>query len=49
MNLWIIAAGILVGAGLFIIVRELAPAPTRLDAALARLDYGALDLSLIHI
>jgi Type II secretion system (T2SS), protein F len=43
VNLWIIAAGILVGAGLFIIVRELAPAPTRLDAALARLDYGALD------
>ena len=43
MSLWVIAAGILVGAGLFVVVRELVPAPTRLDAALARLDYGAPD------
>ena len=44
MNLWVIAAGILIGAGIFVIVRELVPAPTRLDAALARLDYGVPDL-----
>ena len=41
MNLWVVAAGILGGLGLFIAVRELVPAPSRLDAALARLDIGA--------
>ena len=41
MNLWVIAAGILGGLGVFIVVRELVPAPSRLDAALARLDLGA--------
>ncbi len=40
MSLWVIVAGLLAGAGLFIIVRELVPAPPRLDAALARLDHG---------
>ena len=43
MNLWVIAAGVLGGLGIFLIVRELVPAPARLDAALARLDQGALD------
>jgi Flp pilus assembly protein TadB len=43
VNLWILAAGILIGAGIFVAVRELVPAPTRLDAALARLDYAAPD------
>ena len=43
MNLWVIAAGILGGLGIFLIVREIVPAPARLDAALARLDQGALD------
>ena len=43
MNLWVIAAGILGGLGVFLIVREIMPAPARLDAALARLDQGALD------
>jgi hypothetical protein len=33
-----IVAGVLVGLGIFVAVRELAPAPARLDAALARLD-----------
>jgi pilus assembly protein TadC len=41
VNLWVIAAGILGGLGIFLAVRELAPAPSRLDAALARLDLGA--------
>ena len=41
MNLLVIATGILCGAGVFIIVRELVPAPNRLEAALARLDLGA--------
>jgi pilus assembly protein TadC len=41
VNLWVIAAGILGGLGVFITVRELVPAPSRLDAALARLDLGA--------
>jgi hypothetical protein len=41
VNLWVIATGVLAGAGIFIIVRELVPAPDRLDAALARLDLGA--------
>src|SRR6202046_4561123 len=39
MSLWVIAAGILGGLGIFIVIRELAPAPARLDAALARLDH----------
>jgi Type II secretion system (T2SS), protein F len=41
VNLWAIASGVLAGVGIFIIVRELVPAPERLDAALARLDLGA--------
>ncbi len=41
MNLWVIAAGILGGLGIFLAVRELVPAPNRLEAALARLDPGA--------
>jgi Flp pilus assembly protein TadB len=41
VNLWVMAAGILGGLGVFIAVRELAPAPNRLEAALARLDPGA--------
>lgn len=41
MNLLVIAAGILGGLGVFLAVRELVPAPSRLDAALARLDLGA--------
>ena len=40
MSLWVPAAGILVGLGIFLIVRELLPAAIRLDAALARLDPG---------
>jgi hypothetical protein len=38
MSLWVIAAGVLGGLGIFLVVRELIPAPDRLDAALARLD-----------
>jgi len=41
VNLWVIAAGILAGLGIFIAVRELVPAQNRLEAALARLDPGA--------
>jgi len=41
VNLWVIAAGILGGLGIFLAVRELVPAPNRLEAALARLDPGA--------
>jgi hypothetical protein len=41
VNLWVIAAGILAGLGVFLIARELLPAPVRLDAALARLDPAA--------
>jgi hypothetical protein len=40
VSLWVIAAGILGGLGIFLIVREIVPAPPRLDAALARLDHG---------
>ena len=40
MSLWMIVAGALGGLGIFVAVRELAPAPARLDAALARLDSG---------
>jgi len=43
VNVWAIAAGILGGLGIFLIARELVPAPARLDAALARLDQGAPD------
>ncbi len=38
MNPWALAAGILAGLGVFLAVRELIPAPARLDAALSRLD-----------
>ena len=40
MNLWALAAGVLCGLGIFVAVREIVPAPIRLDAALARLDPG---------
>jgi Flp pilus assembly protein TadB len=40
VNLWLIASGILGGLGVFLLVREIAPAPARLDAALTRLDVG---------
>jgi hypothetical protein len=41
VSLWVIVAGALGGLGIFVAVRELAPAPARLDAALARLDSAA--------
>lgn len=41
MSLWVIAGGVLCGLGIFLVVRELVPAPARLDAALARLDAAA--------
>jgi Type II secretion system (T2SS), protein F len=41
VNLWVIVSGVLGGVGIFVVVRELVPAPDRLDAALARLDLGA--------
>jgi Type II secretion system (T2SS), protein F len=45
VNIWIAAAGIAAGLGVFLVVREILPGRARLDAALARLDAGAgLDL-----
>jgi hypothetical protein len=41
VSLWMIVAGALGGLGIFLVVRELVPAPARLDAALARLDSAA--------
>jgi pilus assembly protein TadC len=41
VNPWVIAAGVLGGLGIFLVVREIMPAPARLDAALARLDSAA--------
>jgi hypothetical protein len=41
MSPWAVAAGVLAGLGVFLLVRELVPAPARLDAALARLDPGS--------
>jgi len=41
VSLWAIVAGVLAGLGIFIAVREVVPAPARLEAALARLDLGA--------
>ncbi len=41
MSLWVIVSGILGGLGIFVVVREIVPAPSRLDAALARLDSAA--------
>lgn len=38
MSAWVPIAGVLAGLGVFLVVRELVPAPTSLDAALARLD-----------
>jgi Flp pilus assembly protein TadB len=38
VNLWVIAAGVLAGLGLFLVVRQILPASPRLDAALARLE-----------
>jgi hypothetical protein len=40
MSSWVPAAGVLIGLGVFLVVRELLPAAIRLDAALARLDPG---------
>jgi len=42
VSLWVIVAGALGGLGIFLAVRELAPAPARLDAALARLDSATV-------
>ncbi len=41
MNIWIAAAGITAGLGVFVLVREILPGTPRLDAALDRLDAGA--------
>jgi hypothetical protein len=41
VNPWVIAAGVLGGLGIFLVVREIIPAAARLDAALARLDSAA--------
>jgi hypothetical protein len=41
VSLLVIVAGALGGLGIFVVVRELVPAPARLDAALARLDSAA--------
>ena len=38
MSVWVVVAGALGGLGIFLVVRELIPAPDRLDAALARMD-----------
>jgi Flp pilus assembly protein TadB len=46
MNTYIVAAGVLVGLGFFLVFRELVPAGARLDAALARLALGRDDWSL---
>jgi hypothetical protein len=40
MTIAIVAAGVLVGLGFFLVLREVAPAGARLDAALARLAAG---------
>jgi hypothetical protein len=40
VNTDIVAAGVLVGLGIFLVVRELVPAGVRLDAALARIATG---------
>jgi Flp pilus assembly protein TadB len=40
MSPWVSVAGLVAGLGIFLIVRELIPARTRLEAALARLDPG---------
>jgi hypothetical protein len=40
MSVYIVAAGVLVGLGFFVVLRELMPASSRLDAALARLATG---------
>ncbi len=40
MNTAVVAAGVLVGLGIFLVLRELVPAGARLDAALARLATG---------
>lgn len=44
MNLWAVAAGVLGGLGIFLVIRELVPAGIRLDAALSRLNAGAATL-----
>jgi len=40
VNLWVLAAGVIAGLGVFLLVREILPAGASLDAALARLDPG---------
>jgi Flp pilus assembly protein TadB len=40
VSLWVSAAGVLAGLGMFFLIRELIPARARLDATLARLDPG---------
>jgi hypothetical protein len=46
MNAFIVAAGAIAGLGLFVLLRELVPAGTRLDAALARLAPGGHEVAL---
>jgi Flp pilus assembly protein TadB len=40
MNLWVALTGVLAGTGIWLAVREILPAPPRLDAVLGRLDAG---------
>jgi hypothetical protein len=44
MNLWAVAAGVLCGLGIFLVIAEIVPAGARLDAALGRLDASAATL-----
>jgi hypothetical protein len=41
VSLWVPVAGLVAGLGVFLFLRELFPAPVRLDAALRRLDASA--------
>jgi hypothetical protein len=41
VSTWVTVVGIAAGLGVFLVVRELIPAPPRLDAALARMDPAA--------
>jgi Flp pilus assembly protein TadB len=44
VSLWAVLIGVLAGAGVWLAVREILPAPPRLDAVLGRLDAGAEDV-----
>jgi len=41
VNFWVVLAGACAGLGCFLVIREIVPAPPRLDAALARIAAGA--------